>query len=336
VSKSNRQRRADKHRRAVRRRHRGQQAASAEPDLLADIRSAIADPDPLSLLSYVSMLMNATDPRRKTPFGAPDEPEVIPREGLIGTFIDAPTDQTTALLGVFAEMVGDDDLLRARIRRELVMRPKLLELPWLDTLSQFDVYRALSMSHILGDGDNIILGVRLVGGQEITCAVYIDHNLGTLVKVALVFSEPIAAIVAAYQEVADDPDTRWDDISLADAKARIVSAIHLAAITVPQFESDSWPACRALIEWLIRGLPDSGTGYERSESDSEASEHLAARFFRSEEGAQLDDRDHRDLLESLLWYGTDYGSGDPMRWSPVKVELLLADWLPRKIVAPAA
>lgn len=43
----------------------------------------------------------------------------------------------------------------------------------------------------------------------------------------------------------------------------------------------------------------------------------------------------RQLFESLLWFGCDYGPGDPLRWSPVAVEVLLTDWLPRKIVADA-
>jgi hypothetical protein len=47
----------------------------------------------------------------------------------------------------------------------------------------------------------------------------------------------------------------------------------------------------------------------------------------------LGDPDNRDLVDSVLWFGTDYGPGDPLRWSPVNVELLLLDWFPRKIVA---
>jgi Domain of unknown function (DUF6398) len=38
----------------------------------------------------------------------------------------------------------------------------------------------------------------------------------------------------------------------------------------------------------------------------------------------------------VLWFGTDYGPGDPLRWSPVAVEILLVDWIPRKIVAGVA
>jgi hypothetical protein len=89
---------------------------------------------------------------------------------------------------VIAEMAGDDDVLRARIRRELAARPKP-ELAWLAQLSETSTYRAVRMSHVLSDGDNIMLGARLPGGRELTCVVYIDHNLGTLVKDAFVVPE---------------------------------------------------------------------------------------------------------------------------------------------------
>lgn len=132
----------------------------------------------------------------------------------------------------------------------------------------------------------------------------------------------------------DDPETRWDDIKLADARAWTDAAIGLAAITFPPLETETWPACRALVEWITRGLPEGGTGYQRPQWDSAACALLTDRFFGSPYGARLDDPDHRGLVESLLWYGTDYGPGDPLRWSAVKVEILLDDWIPRKIVAP--
>jgi len=90
-----------------------------------------------------------------------------------------------------------------------------------------------------------------------------------------------------------------------------------------------------LVEWITRSLPRGGAGYQRPQWDSAALGQLKDRFFASQHGAPLDDPDHRDLLESLLWFGTDYGPGDPLRWSPVQVEILLGDWIPRKIVAPA-
>jgi hypothetical protein len=336
MSKTNRRRRAEKRRRPARRTTRARQHTSAEPDLLADVRRALADRHPLSLLSYVSTLLCVTDSRRNHPFARPDSPDLmaLTREDLVATFLDVAAPETSALLAVIAEMAGDDDVLRARIRRELAARPKV-EPAWLAQLSETSTYRAVRMHHVLGDGDNIMLGARLPGGHELTCLVYIDHNLGTLVKDAFVVPTSIAKMVAEFRRVTDDPDTRWDDVSLADARAWVDVAIELAAISFPPLETDSWPACRALVEWITRGLPEGGTGYQRPQWDSADRARITERFFGSPYGVQLDDPDHRGLLESLLWYGTDYGPGDPLRWSPVKVEILLDDWIPRKIVAPA-
>jgi hypothetical protein len=122
------------------------------------------------------------------------------------------------------------------------------------------------------------------------------------------------------------------DLDAADARARITEAIKLGAISFPPCESDSWPACRPLVEWLTAMLPEGGSGYQRPEWDDAA---LAERFLAAPSGAGFDDPDHRGLLDSLLWFGTGYGPGDPLRWSPTAVEILLVDWIPRKIVAEA-
>ena len=38
--------------------------------------------------------------------------------------------------------------------------------------------RVVEVVHVLGDGDNILVGTRLPGGDEITAVIYIDHNAG--------------------------------------------------------------------------------------------------------------------------------------------------------------
>jgi len=83
----------------------------------------------------------------------------------------------------------------------------------------------------------------------------------------------------------------------------------------------------------VRLLPEGGAGYVRPTWNETRKNKLAKRFFGSEFGQPLDDDDHRDLLDQFLWFGIDYGPGDPLRWSPVAVEILLADWIPRKIAA---
>ena len=84
-------------------------------------------------------------------------------------------------------------------------------------------------------------------------------------------------------------------------------------MTVPPYETDTWPVCRPIVEWLTRRMPAGGVGYERPEWTERDQHELADRFFASRFGAPLDDADQRGLLESLIWFGTDYGPGDPLR-----------------------
>jgi hypothetical protein len=189
------------------------------------------------------------------------------------------------------------------------------------------------MVHVLRDGDNVMVGARLPTGDEFSVVVYIDHNLGSVAKDAYTVDEPIVDLLAFMQGRTNDPDVSFKDVDLADARARIIEAIETGAITFPPFESDTWPACRPLVEWITRLLPLGGTGYQRPDWSEEALGKLAERFFSSPSGIGLDDPEHRGLLDTVLWFGSDYGTGDPLHWSPTRVEIILADWIPRKIVA---
>ena len=297
---------------------------------MQSVASALASDDPLPLLTLASTLLSAFADRPS--LGRPRDPALPPRDEVLQTFFDVPMVETSALLAAVAGLAGDE-LLGHRVRREIASRAHVLPRWLLATDEAEPVDGVFEMRHVLGDGENIVIGVRLPGGHELCAAVYVDHNLGTLVKDAYVVPGSLPELVELMRTTTDDPDTTLTALDPADARARITEAIELGAITVPPLETDTWPACRPLVEWMVGLLPDGGTGYVRPEWSDEARQALAERFFASPFGAGLDDADRRGLLESLLWFGADYGPGDPMRWSPVAVEILLADWIPRKIVA---
>lgn len=321
-------------RRPVRRPPPQQPPGAREPDLIQDVAAALAADHPLALLDLVSPMLAALDPRRRSPFDREPAPELPSRVDLVQTFIDVEMAETSALLAVIAELSGDE-MQRRRVRREVVDRVHALP-RWLTGLHRAEpADRVVEVVHVLGDGDNVLLGVRLPGGYEITAVVYIDHNMGTLVKDAFVVPEPLGTLSERMLAIGDDPDTEARDLDPADARARITEAVELAAITFPPLETDTWPACRPLVEWVTAMLPGGGTGYQRPEWDDAALAALTERFLASPFGTGFDNPDHRGLLRSLLWFGTDYGPGDPLRWSPVPVEILLVDWIPRKIVADA-
>jgi hypothetical protein len=309
----------------------GHGANGSGPDLLSEVARTMSTGQPLDLLADVSSLITALDPRCKNPFDttAIDRAATVSLEELSQTFAEIDTPETSALLGCLSHMAADD-LVRARARRALAKRAHGLP-DWLTRLGETRVYRAVEMVDVLGDGDDVLLGVRLPTGHEIAVIVFIDHNMSSAAKDAFAVPETLAEVVRAMRARSDKRDVTFSDISLADAKARVADAVELGARMLPAPESETWPACRPLVEWVLRLMPDGGTGYQHPEWTEEQTQSIADDFFASPFGTPLHDDDHRMLLDSILWFGADYGPGDPMRWSVVSAEIILLDWIPRKL-----
>jgi hypothetical protein len=98
-------------------------------------------------------------------------------------------------------------------------------------------------------------------------------------------------------------------------------------------ETDTWPGTQPLLRWALRQLPAGGTTPEWREWTQREIDGIARAFLTSPLARDLEP-DDEVLVDHLLWYGTGYGSGDPYRWGPPRVEILLLDWVPRKIIAP--
>lgn len=355
------------------RRHRLEDV-DRSPDLLAVIRARLATGDPFDLLAEISSLVSAVDPRSQTPLirarrqhereeraaagrsatharlaagsGAgegqdPERPTTL--DELVRSFAGVDRLETTALLAGIA-VLAPDELVRARARRAVAGRDHVLP-PWLAGLGAARAGRTMEMVHVLGDGDDLMVEIQIPAGgaskagrtHTLTMTVYVDHNMGTVVKDAFPVPGPVTDLVQVMKAHAETlVDTTWRDLDPADARVRIIDAVEHGARMFPPIESETWPACRPMVEWAARLLPPGGRGYERPQWDDRAKEALAEAFFGSPSGALLRHPDDRHLFDALVWFATDYGPGDPLRWSPVAVEIVLLDWLPRKIAAPAS
>jgi hypothetical protein len=300
--------------------------------LFQGLRTALRSGDPLDLLAVVSGLLEVTDPRSRDPFSRDEQRASL--DELVESFVGTSYAETTAALTAMRAILSDE-VMAARIGRELAVRRQPMP-DWLTGLDQARVEPEVwFMTHVLGDGDDYLVGATWSLGHTMSALVYVDHNLGTVVKDAFVVPEPLAELAEKVAETITDPDQSMTRVDPATARAVIEAAIDHGSRLYPPLESDSWPMCRPLVEWLLRMLPDGGVVPERKEWSEAETAALAAGFFSSSFSAGLDHPDGRSLLDSLLWFGTDYGPGDPLRWSPVNVEMLLADWVPRKIVAEA-
>ena len=220
------------------------------------------------MLAQVSSLLSALDPRARDPLARDPEGDGLTLESLLPTFLAHEARETSALLAGIGELTGDE-ILRQRVGRELATRNHALP-RWLsDMRASTPTERVVEVVHVLGDGDNILVGTELPGGHQLTAVVYVDHNAGTVVKDAFVVPSSVDELVEQMLMVAEDPDTEAREIAPADARVRITEAIEHGALIYPPYESDSWPASRPLIEWMTRhaagrrgGLP--APGVERS------------------------------------------------------------------------
>jgi hypothetical protein len=304
-----------------------------DQELFQTLRKALRSGEPLDFLAIISGFLEVTDPRRRDPL-APDE-QRTDIAGLVESFIGTPYAETTAALTAIRALAADE-VLAARIGRELDSRRHPLP-DWLTRLDRAridpDVW---FMTHVLGDGDDYLLGVVLPSGEALSALIYVDHNLGTVVKDAFIVPEPLEDLALKIGTLIEDPDQRLTRTDPAGARAAVEAAVETGSMMYSPIETDSWPMCRPLVEWMLRMLPTGGVATERREWSEEEKATLAEEFFASPYGAPLDRPDERDLLESVLWFGTSYATGDPLRWSPVTVEMLLADWLPRKVIAEPA
>lgn len=284
------------------------------------------------LLEHASMLAQVTAPDvhadiRAQLSGTPARAK-IDRQELIESFLDAGLRETDALLMVWGEMLGDEGL-HERVRRDV--RARRHPLPrWLLHLDEVRPTRIIELSHILGDGENVFIGVE-TPGRSFTIVLYIDHNVGTLPKDGFVVDLPVQEVVA--RNLAEDlPDMTLTELLLEDGRAKIAEALANEAILIDPYETDSWPGVRPLTEWMLRLLPAGGTGYEHVERTEEEMDEIVADFLASPfaEGLSSDAADHVNTLLNFAGY---YGGGDPLRWSNVVVEVVLLDLIPRKVIA---
>ncbi len=298
-----------------------------------NLRGALRSDQPLDLLALVSGLLEVTDERSRDPF-ARDERRTGLAE-LTESFVGTSYAETTAALMAMRALVPDE-VMAARIGRELATRRHSMP-DWLNDLEQARVEPDVwFLTHVLGDGDDYLFGVSLPSGHALSALVYVDHNLGTVVKDAFVVPELVEDLALKVGTTIDDPDQSLTRTDAATARAVMEAAIEHGSRLYPPLSSESWPMCRPLVEWMLRQLPSGGVAPEPKEWSEEETAAIATDFFASPYGAPLDRDDERSLLESVLWFGTGYATGDPLRWSPVTVEMLLTDWFPRKVIAEPA
>lgn len=301
-------------RKAKQRRRDQRRVRKRSVETVAELPPEDPPPEPPNVLSPWSFLLFAS---KQVEAGKPDplakyrsrQEDPIDIDYLVKSLVDDPNPGSASAVALFAELVDGELQLRCREALNAYNGPLV---PWVTALREVDVYRAVRLSHVLGDFDQILLGARLADGQEATCAVWVDHLDDSEIADAALF---VVTIDDAVDELSN-PDLTATDMSLADARAWIDYGLRRTYVFR---ETATWPDCRPLVRWLVGRLPGGGDFYQLPMWGRDASKALLDEFFASEAGAVFDCRDHQYLLQELV----ESGTADPLRWSAARVKQVL-------------
>jgi hypothetical protein len=301
--------------RGTRPRRPPQRPTSPETDLLGALRDGVDSPTPGPLLGAVGLLLSVAA-------GADDPAGTL--EDLVGSLSGVDRVETSAAVLAIATLTVDAGL-RRRVRREIAERGHVLP-RWLAELDRAEpVDRAVEISTVFRDADDLLLGVTVPGGHPLTAVVRVDNELGAVARDGFVVGSPLASVVPLVVED-DDPDVRVRDIPAADVRTRIAAALAELDLGPGRLGSDRLAESRPLVEWMLSLLPEGGRDDVLRDLSEDDLEEVAGRFLAS--GAPWADDELRPLLDEVVTAGSANGVGDPLVWSPRNVRRLLDPRLP--------
>ena len=224
---------------------------------------------------------------------------------------------------------------RARSAADRLAERGLPEPSWAADLGDVEPVAAqLMYEEVFDDGSSVMIEFAAAGGERHTLGIYIDNNMGGLVKNVFVVSGSLDDVRAQLSRRSlNKVGPALRELDLAEARARVEAALDMLDHTYDPPVDPDVRYLRALIDARVNLLPEGASLHEEFEEMSfEDRQQLLADFLDSPDGrGWRGDHDAEDVLHAAIDFGADYNRGGVLRWSPVVVEIFMTDWLARKV-----
>lgn len=209
---------------------------------------------------------------------------------------------------------------------------------WLGDVGDAEITGAAVMHEdVFDDGFTMFLQAHHRSGETHAVGVYIDNNLGVMAKDILLADSIDRVAEVMRRNPRDDGELRLEPIEPAVAGAEIHAAMDLTEMTLDPPVSEDYAGLRALAMLRADEAPGGVRPTQREEMATEDRDALRDEFLASPEGSAFAPGGDEAFVASLaIDFCADYVDGRPLRWSPVLVELFMAGWVPRKVLADAA
>ena len=189
------------------------------------------------------------------------------------------------------------------------------------------------LDHETDDGHHVGLVARHPGAAEPHLVMaFIDSNLGGMASDILVSADVEGVRVeAASQGLVASP------LEPAEAQARLQQALQRTDMTMMAPVEEDFPLLRPLLESVMRSLPEPSRlpaveppSDEELESVAESIVEASADVFDDE----LTPERLRDTARLVTRFMSREMGRSPVAWSPARLEILLCDFVPRKVPVP--
>jgi hypothetical protein len=206
---------------------------------------------------------------------------------------------------------------------------------WLGDVGEAEITGAAAIREdVFDDASTVFLEARHPSGETQAIGVLIDNNLGHMAK-DILLADSIDRVAEVMREhPRGDGELALERIAPGVAAGRIDAAIELTEMTLDPPVSDDYARLRALAMLRVDEVSNVVGVPERDETPHEERDRLRDEFLSSPEGKDFaPDSDEAYTASLAINFCADYVDGRPLRWSPVVVELFMANWIPRKVLA---
>ena len=206
---------------------------------------------------------------------------------------------------------------------------------WLGEVGDAKITGAAVMREdVFDDACTVFLEARHASGETHAVGVLIDNNLGVMAKDILLADSIDRVAEVMRKHPRRDGELTLERITPGVAAGRIDAAIALTEMTLEPPVADDYARLRGLALLRVDEVSHFEPVPERDEMPSEERDVLRDEFLASPEGRDFaPDGDDAWAASLAINFCADYVDGRPLRWSPVVVELFMANWIPRKVLA---
>lgn len=279
--------------------------------------------DPLEAELWASSVLG-TSYKLPIPLDARDELERSLGPAIVEAAERAADPERLAILRALAAVADDELSAAAREAAERLAGRGVRDPVWAAEIGTPDFVDAWMLADPYDDQLGYYATFRYAGRRPHTLMALYDENLGGIVKDAFARTPTGNPRARAERE----PGAIVSDAEPGLMAARIIHAIETGDLYLDNDWTPEFKQTRALLLSRMRLLPAAPLSEPPPPLDDEARAALTEEFLASEHAPAVEET--AAIVGHCLDARCDFGDGDPLRWSPIVVEMFMLDYVPRK------